>query len=64
MSLFTNILIKLIQKSIEKRWHCIEKFTKLPLEEFKDGIEFLMNTNVLGNFDFNIPVYYRYVDSF
>ena len=98
MSLFNNIPIKLILKSIDKRWHYIEKCTKLPLEEFKDGIKFLMNNtffqfnnfyyrqsfgtpmgspifliladlvmqdlerNVLENFDFNIPVYYRYVD--
>ena len=54
MSLFTNIPIKLIQKSIEKIWHYIEKFTKLPLEEFKDGIEFLMNNTF---FQFNNSFY-------
>ena len=47
MSLFTNIPIKLIQKSIEKRWHYIKKCIKLPLEDFKDGIEFLMNNPFL-----------------
>ena len=55
MSLFTNIPIKRIQKSIDKIWHYIKKCTKLPLEEFKDGIEFLMNNTF---FQFN-NFYYR-----
>ena len=42
ISLFTNILLDLVLISIEKRWYCISKFTKITLEQFKLGIKILM----------------------
>ena len=43
-SLFTNVSLPLVLKGIEKRWHHICKWTKILLQEFKDGIELLMNS--------------------
>ena len=43
-SLFTNVPLPLVLKGIEKRWHHICKWTKIPLQEFKEGIELLMNS--------------------
>ena len=42
ISLSTNIPLDLVLISIEKRWYCISKFTKLSLEQFKLGIKILM----------------------
>ena len=49
-SLFTNVPFDLIINSINKRWNFIKSATNLPLEEFKRGIEFLMN-NTFFQFD-------------
>ena len=56
-SLFTNVPFDLIINSINKRWNFIKSATNLPLEEFKKGIEFLMNntffsliTNIISKF--------------
>ena len=43
-SLFNNVPLPLVLKCIEKRWHHICKWTKIPLQKFKEGIEFLMNS--------------------
>ena len=43
-SLFTNVALNFILNGIEKRWHYIHESTELPLEEFKNGIEILMNS--------------------
>ena len=49
-SLFTSVPFDLIINSINKRWNLIKSATNLPLEEFKKGIEFLMN-NTFFQFD-------------
>ena len=41
-SLFTNVPIDLVKNSIEKRWSLIKSATNFPLQEFQEGIEFLM----------------------
>ena len=43
-SLFTNVPLLLVLKDIEKRWHHVCKWTEIPLQEFKEGIELLMNS--------------------
>ena len=42
-SLFTNVPFDLVINSLNKRRNFIKSATNLPLEEFKSGIEFLMN---------------------
>ena len=56
-SLFTNVPFDLIINSIKKGWNSIKSATNFPLEEFKRGIEFLMNntffsliTNIISKF--------------
>ena len=43
-SLFTNVPLPLVFKGIEKKWHHIYKWKKIPLQEFKEGIKLLMNS--------------------
>ena len=54
ISFFTNIPLDLVLISIEKRWYCISKFTKLSLEQFKLGIKILMEQSF---FKFNHRFY-------
>ena len=43
-SLFTNVPTELVLKGIDKRWPLIKKGTKLPIDELKKGINFLMDS--------------------
>ena len=46
-SLFTNVPTQLVLKGIDKRWPIIQKLTKLPIDELKKGINFLMDSTHL-----------------
>ena len=43
-SLFTNVPLRFVLKGIEKRSHHIYKWKKIPLQEFEEGLELLMNS--------------------
>ena len=43
-SLFTNVPTELVLKDIDRRWPLIKKVTKLQIDEFKKGINFLMDS--------------------
>ena len=43
-SMFNSIPIELVVKSIKKRWNNIKNYTKLPLKEFLNGLDVLMNS--------------------
>ena len=43
-SLLTNVPLELVLKGIEKRWDYISNFTKILLDDFKNGISFLMDS--------------------
>jgi len=45
VSLFTNIPLELVNHSITKRWDEIKRNTKIPLNEFLNGINFIMNSS-------------------
>lgn len=49
-SLFTNVPVELMVKGIGDRWPHIKKVTKIPEDEFKNCIVFLMN-NMFFQFD-------------
>ena len=44
ISLFTNIPIDLVSKSIEKRWDYIIKNTTIPLNEFLSAVNFVLDS--------------------
>jgi len=53
-SLFTNIPIELAIDSINNRWECIERHTKLSKSEFLAAIEFVLSSTF---FKFNEKIY-------
>ena len=53
-SLFTNDPLKFVLKGIKKRWDYISNFIKIPLDDFKNGISFLMDSTF---FKFNNAYY-------
>jgi hypothetical protein len=54
VSLFTNIPMDLVIKSIKKRWNEIQTNTSIPLNEFLIGINMVLNSTF---FNFNHTVY-------
>lgn len=53
VSLFTNLSIKLVKKSLEKKWNLIQQHTNLNKTEFWKVIEFIFESNVFL-FDNNV----------
>ena len=43
-SMFNSMSIELAQKCIKKSWNSIKKYSKLPLKEFLNGLDVLMNS--------------------
>jgi len=54
VSLFTNIPIDLVKESLKRRWNDISKGTKIPLNEFLRGVDFVLNSTF---FKFDNTVY-------
>ena len=50
-SLFTNVPLELVLKGIKKRWDYMSNFTKIPLDDFKNGISFLMDSTFFFKFN-------------